>query len=91
MLSCPNEVVLRLKKNFNLSKNYILYLSKNGNIIAKFASIRVFNSDFGEGGERSPPMGGGESRGGNKSGRGGMARDADATILLLNCEYIMAL
>ena len=40
---------------------------------------RVFNSDFGEGGNGAPHMGG-DSRGGSKSGRGGMARDADATI-----------
>ena len=59
------------RHNPNKPRVYKLVLNPGG---AGF-SIQISE----RGGNGPPPMGGG-SRGGNKSGRGGMARDADATI-----------
>ena len=48
--------------------------------------IRVFLSDFREGGEWSPPHGG-DLRGGLGPEGGGMARDSVATNKLINNVY----
>ena len=50
-----------------------------------------FQFRFRRGGGTVPPLWGGTQGGGISPEGGRMARDADATIWLLNCEYAMAL